>query len=65
MQLLMINAEALRHRLHRLPRTVGEQTTHVQLALDPLIRTPDNTPSIYVVNSVSWTNPLGLSRVTP
>jgi hypothetical protein len=39
----MIDAEAFRHRLHRFARPVGEQPTHVQLAFEPLIRTPDST----------------------
>jgi hypothetical protein len=33
----MVNPQPLRHRLHRLTRPVGEQPTHVQLALGPLI----------------------------
>jgi hypothetical protein len=39
----MIDPEAFRHRLHRLTLPIGEQATHIQLALDPLIRTPDST----------------------
>jgi hypothetical protein len=37
----MIDTEALRHRLHRFTLPVGEQTTHLQLALDLLIRAPN------------------------
>jgi hypothetical protein len=39
----MVNAEPLRHRLHRLARPIGEQATHIQLALDPLIQPTNRT----------------------
>jgi hypothetical protein len=43
LQLLMIHAETFRHRLHRLPRPIGQQATHIQLALDLLIRPAHGT----------------------
>ena len=39
----MIHPKTSSHRLHRLPRTISQQATHIQLALDPLIRPPNRT----------------------
>jgi hypothetical protein len=39
----MINPETLSHRPHRLARPVGEQATHIQLTLDPLVRPCNRT----------------------
>jgi hypothetical protein len=36
----MVHTEALSHRLHRLAPPVGQQPTHVQLTLAPLVRPP-------------------------
>jgi hypothetical protein len=43
LQPLMIHPQPLRHRLHRLACTIGQQATHIQLALGPLIRPPNRT----------------------